>query len=187
VERDERAAVIDQLYGASTNEPTVDNPECKDTSEEVATAVEAMTIDEDGAIDLTADEVNAAAKKEQVKVTAAIEAYIGLTNEKTTLKPGKCGEIFERAATFVKLRLEDNSEYVVLANDFTKLEPLVDTSNVEGAEQPEDEPMVAFQYQEGFEKIMDFGFEVEPNVVRYLLTENKGDVGAVVNNLLAAS
>jgi len=54
-------------------------------------------------------------------------------------------------------------------------------------EQPTESPMVAFQYQNEFEQIMAFGFEVEPNVVRYLLTENKGNVGQVVNNLLAAS
>jgi hypothetical protein len=54
-------------------------------------------------------------------------------------------------------------------------------------EQPTQTPMVAFQYHSEFEQIMAFGFDVESNVVRYLLTENKGNVGAVVNNLLAAS
>lgn len=55
------------------------------------------------------------------------------------------------------------------------------------SEQATESPMVAFEYQKEFEQILDFGFEAEPNVVRYLLTEHKGNVGAVVNNLLAAS
>lgn len=61
------------------------------------------------------------------------------------------------------------------------------TNEPTDVKQPTESPMVAFQYQNEFEQIMAFGFDVEPNVVRYLLTENKGNVGAVVNNLLAAS
>lgn len=71
----------------------------------------------------------------------------------------------------------------------------VQTMSIEGdasaaheeVEQPKEEPMVAFEYQTQFDQVMRMGFDTQPNVIRYLLTENKGNVGAVVNALLAAS
>lgn len=53
-------------------------------------------------------------------------------------------------------------------------------------EQPTEQPMGAFEYQTEFDQVARMGFDAEPNVIRYLLTEHKGNVGAVVNNLLAA-
>jgi hypothetical protein len=126
MERDERATVIDQLYAMpAETQPTTTEPAdltVESNEAEIATAVEAMTIEEDDAPAMITNEVDAA------------------------------------------------------------------TENVEQpAEQPAEQPMVAYEYQKEFEQILDFGFDAEPNVVRYLLTENKGNVGAVVNNLLAAS
>lgn len=68
------------------------------------------------------------ARKEQVRISANVEVYVGLTNDTTTLKAGRCGKIFERTAKFAKIRLEDNSEYVVLPDDFSKLQQLDESS-----------------------------------------------------------
>jgi len=109
VEREERAAVIEQLYAAPTMTATTNEQD----DNQIATAVEGMSIEEDA---------------------APVQAQ----------------------------------------------EPQQPTESSSS-------PMVAFQYQTEFEQVMRMGFDTQPNVIRYLLTENKGNVGAVVNNLLAAS
>lgn len=63
-------------------------------------------------------------------------------------------------------------------------QPAIDSQQGRSKDNKDEE--VSFKYQDEFKMVSGMGFEANPDVLRYLLIENKGDITKVINTLLSS-
>lgn len=104
----------------------------------------------------------------------------------------KVAKAAKKAAKLSQCSIVDESQEVAMKADpvIEQEEQKIEMLPMDNTEMPTEQPVVdeakPFQYQNEFQQVQGMGFSSNPDVVRYLLVENKGDVTKVINTLLSS-